>query len=460
MLGTVLQPEIEELIAQRRWEDLRNAVGTLHPADVADIIMDLPAGDEAIVFRVLPRPIATAVFAHIPVEHQEALLQSLSSEYTRVILEDMSPDDRAHLLNELPAAVTRRLLETLSTGEFEATRELLGYPLHTAGHYMTPRYVALQADMTAADALQHVRENGQGKETLNLLFVVDADGRLLKDVRLSALVLAEPTTRIMDIEDRPLVAISAAADREDVVKSFQKYDRFILPVTDADGHMLGIITADDVLDVAEMEATEDIHKIGGMEALGAPYLSVGFTSMIRKRAGWLSVLFVGEMLTATAMAHFEGEIARAVVLAMFVPLIISSGGNSGSQAATLIVRELALEELRLRDWLRVFRREVSSGLVLGTWLGLIGFTRVTLWQQLHLFDYGPHYLLVAATVWASLVGVVLFGTLAGSMLPLVLRWLGVDPATSSAPFVATLVDVTGLAIYFLVAAVILRGTLL
>ena len=273
-------------------------------------------------------------------------------------------------------------------------------------------------------------------------------------------MLATPDAIIANIEDRPLVSIPATMDREQVLRAFEKYDRTALPVVDRDGNMLGIITADDMLDVAEREASEDIQKIGGMEALDAPYLDVGYLQMVWKRGGWLSALFLGEMLTATAMSHFEGEIARAVVLAMFVPLIISSGGNSGSQAATLIVRSLALTELRLRDWWRVFVREMRSGLTLGAWLGLIGFLRIWLWQRLGLYDYGEHYLLVALTVWISLIGVVAFGSLSGSMLPFLLRRLGLDPATSSAPFVATLVDVTGLVIYFTVALLILRGTLL
>jgi magnesium transporter len=264
----------------------------------------------------------------------------------------------------------------------------------------------------------------------------------------------------MDIDDPPLVKMNATDDREEVLKAFEKYDRLALPVTDVDGHMLGIITVDDVLDVAEQEATEDIQKLGGMEALDAPYLQVNVLDMIKKRAGWLSALFLGEMLTATAMGFFEKEIARAVVLALFVPLIISSGGNSGSQATSLIIRSLALRELRLRDWFRVFRREIISGLALGSLLGFIGFIRIVLWEKLGLYQYGVHYMLVAFTVWVALVGVVMFGTLAGSMLPFILRKLGFDPATASAPFVATLVDVTGLCIYFTVALMILKGTLL
>jgi len=274
------------------------------------------------------------------------------------------------------------------------------------------------------------------------------------------LVLADTNNKVQEIKHHPMLSLHAKDDREEVVKAFERYDRLALPVTDADGNMLGIITVDDVFHVAEQEATEDMQKLGGMEALDAPYLNVDVFSMIRKRAGWLSALFLGEMLTATAMTYFEGEIAHAVVLALFVPLIISSGGNSGSQATSLIIRALALQELRLRDWFIVFRREIVSGLVLGTLLGAIGFIRIVVWEKLHFTDYGRHFLLVAFTVWFALIGVVTFGTIAGSMLPFVLRRLGFDPATSSAPFVATLVDVTGLCIYFTVALFILRGTLL
>jgi magnesium transporter len=376
------------------------------------------------------------------------------------LVESMRPDDRTRLLEELPAEVTRKLLESLPHNAMVRARGLLGYPEDSAGRYMTPEYVSLHPQMTAADALQHIRQTGRGKETLNVLYIVDEHGRLLEDLRLGSLVLADPATKITDINDPPLVCVRATDDREEVLKTFEKYDRIALPVTDAEGNMLGIITVDDVLDVAEQEATEDIQKLGGNEALDAPYLHVGVWSLVRKRGGWLSVLFLGEMLTATAMGFFEGEIAKAVVLALFVPLVISSGGNSGSQAASLIIRSLALRELTLGDWFRVFRRELLSGVVLGSMLGSIGFLRIVLWQHLHFTSYGQHYLLVASTVWLSLIGVVLFGTLAGSMLPFLLRKLGFDPATSSAPFVATLVDVTGLVIYFTVAYLIMRGTLL
>jgi magnesium transporter len=460
MLGSLLRPDLQQLIQEKQWDVLRDALSDFDPSDIAEILIEVPDRDDVVVFRLLPRTLAGRVFAYLPLDHQENLLRCLSNDQMRQLLAEMTPDDQTRLLEELPAAITRRLLEVLSPQELRAARDLLGYPPRTAGRYMTPQYVALRADMTAREALEHVRRTGRGKETLSILYVLDADGRLLQELRLGSLVLADPDAKVGSIEDRPLVAIPATTDGEEALRAFEKYDRAALPVTDRDGHMLGIITADDMFDVAAREATEDIQKIGGMEALDAPYLDVGYAQMVWKRGGWLSALFLGEMLTATAMTYFEGEIEKAVVLAMFVPLIISSGGNSGSQAATLIVRSLALTELRLRDWWRVLAREARSGVTLGAWLGLIGFFRIWLWQHLHLYNYGEHYLMVGLTVWLSLIGVVTFGSLSGSMLPFLLRRLGLDPATSSAPFVATLVDVTGLVIYFTVAYIVLRGILL
>ncbi len=460
MIGPLLGPDLQDLIREKNWDALRDVLSDFDPSDIAEILISIPDEDDVAIFRLLPRELAGQVFAYLPPDHQENLLRCLSHEQMRAVLQGMTPDDQARLLEELPAAVTRRLLETLTPRELQAARDLLGYPPHTAGRYMTPQYVALRPDMTAREALDHVRRTGHGKETLNILYVVDANGKLLEELRLGSLVLAEPETKVSEMEHRPLVSVPATTDRQEVLRAFKKYDRAALPVTDNNGHILGIITADDVLDVAEQEATEDIQKIGGMEALDAPYLDVSYFQMLWKRGGWLSVLFLGEMLTATAMGYFEDEIKRAAVLALFIPLIISSGGNSGSQASTLVVRSLALTELRLRDWWRVFARELRSGASLGVWLGFIGFLRIWIWQALGWYDYGGHYLLIGLTVWVSLIGVVCFGSLMGSMLPFMLRRVGFDPATCSAPFVATLVDVSGLIIYFIAAALILRGTLL
>jgi magnesium transporter len=460
MIGNVLQGDIEDILKRKNWDELRDAFSELDPSDIAEVLIDLPVEEEGVIFRMLPRRRAAAAFSYLPLDRQEELLRSFSNDQVRSILDSMTPDDRTRLLEELPAEVTRRLLETLSPEELRQARTLLGYPEGSAGRYMTPRYASVPPDMTARDALEHIRRTGRGKETLNVVYVVDRDGKLLEDVRLGSIVMAPPEMKSADIDDRPLISIPATADRQAVLEAFKKYDRVALPVTDDQGHMLGIITVDDVVDVAEQRATEEIQKIGGTEALDAPYLDVGFWSMVRKRGGWLSALFLGETLTATAMGYFEREIERAAVVALFVPLIISSGGNSGSQATTLIIRSLALTELKLRDWWRVFRKEIFSGIALGAFLGLIGFARIALWHWLGWADYRGHPYLMGLTVWASLIGVVTFGSVVGAMLPFLLRKLGFDPATSSAPFVATLVDVTGLCIYFLVAALILRTTLL
>lgn len=458
MLGPLLKPDILEVIQEKDWDALRTALSYFDPSDIAEILTDVPDEQDVTIFRLLPRDLAGRVFSYLPLDHQENLIRCLSNDQMRHVLAGMTPDDQTRLLEELPADVTRRLLETLSPEELAAARDLLYYPQGTAGRYMTPRYVALKPDMTAREALDHVRKTGRGQETLNILYVLDGQGKLIKELRLGSLVLADPNAKVDDIEDRALAYIQAMSERGEAVRAFKKYDRAALPVIDKDGHMLGIITADDVLDVAEEEATHEMQRIGGMESLDAPYLDVGYLSMIRKRGVWLSALFLGEMLTATAMTHYQTELEHMLVLAMFIPLIMSSGGNSGSQAATLIVRSLALTELRLSDWWRVFVRELRSGVTLGAWLGLIGFLRIMLWQTMGWADYSDHFVKVALTIWVSLIGVVMFGSLAGSMLPFLMRRLGFDPAASSAPFVATLVDVTGLVIYFTVASVILQGT--
>jgi magnesium transporter len=337
--------------------------------------------------------------------------------------------------------------------------KLLGYPEQSVGRLMTPHYVAVRETWTVQEVLDYVRTHGRDSETLNVVYVVDEEGRLIDDIRIRELLLTPLDVQASTLLDRRFAALKATDDEQTAVAVFRQYDRTALPVTDTAGMLIGIVTIDDVLDVAEAAATKDIQRIGGSEALDEPYMQIAFGRMVRKRAGWLTALFLGEMLTATAMGAFEAEISRAVVLALFVPLIISSGGNSGSQASTLVIRALALGEVGLHDWWRVMRREVLAGLALGTILGSIGFLRITLTSRFTTM-YGPYPHLVALTVGVALVGIVLWGTLVGSLLPFILRRLGFDPATSSAPFVATLVDVTGLVIYFSVALIILRGVML
>jgi magnesium transporter len=374
-------------------------------------------------------------------------------------LNDMAPDDRTHLLEELPASVTNQMLALLTAEERAVAISLLGYPEDSIGRLMTPDYVKVRPDWTVERVLDHIRQYGRDSETLSTIYVVDDQDVLLDDIRIRNILLASAETRIAELMDNKFVALEAADDQETAVSVFRREDLTALPVTDSSGTLIGIVTVDDVLDVAEAEATEDIQKIGGVEVLDRPFMQIGLTRMIRKRAGWLIILFLGEMLTATAMGFFEAQIAQAVVLALFVPLVISSGGNSGSQAATLVIRALALGELSLRDWSRVLGREILAGFALGLLLGAIGFLRIALWSTFFQ-AYGEHWFEVGLTVGVALVGVVLWGTVVGSMLPFVLQRIGLDPATSSAPFVATLVDVTGLVIYFSAAILILRGTLL
>jgi magnesium transporter len=459
-IGRALQPQLEELIRAKKWNDLRETLTGFDPSDTAEIMEALPDEDDAAIFRILPRDLAAQVFSHLPRDDQKALISLLSGDQLTSLLEWMTPDDRTRLFEGLPVQHSRRLLESLPPEQMKAASDLLGYPPETAGRYMTPEYVALRPDMTARESLDYIRQTGRSKETLSVLYVVDAHGRLVNDLRLAELVLADPDASVSKLSARSVVSVPVTMDREDVAREFEKYDREALPVIDDQGIMLGIITVDDVLDVLEHETTEDIQKIGGTEALDAPYKQTGFWQMVRKRGGWLAALFLGEMLTATAMGHFEHQIQKAAVLALFVPLIISSGGNSGGQATTIIIRSLALRELKLRDWWRVLGKELGTGLALGAFLGGIGFVRIVLWYHLGWHNYEGHPYLIALTVGCSLMGVVTLGSTVGSMLPFILRWAGLDPASASAPFVATLVDVAGLVMYFTIAVLLLRGAVL
>ena len=459
MLGKSIQPELEALIESKDFATIREVLDELLIPDIAELISDIDPKDRAVVFRLLPKSVATETFEYLDLDAQVDLVNALAKDEVSAILNGMSPDDRTALLEELPSAVARDLVTRLSAEERRIATTLLGYPEDSIGRLMTPDYVAVRSHWTVQQVLDSIREHGKDSETLNVIYLVDEKGKLVDDIRIREILLAQPTATVGEIADGLFVALQATEDQESCVEVFKKYDRVALPVVDRDGYLIGIVTIDDVLSVAEEEHTEDIHKFGAVEVLEAPYVDVPVLLMVRKRAIWLVVLFLGEMLTASAMQFFEADIARAVVLALFIPLIISSGGNSGSQAATLIIRAMALGEVALRDWWRVMRREVVSGLLLGSILGVIGFLRIVVWSTFTDI-YGEHALLVGIVVGISLVGVVLLGTLSGSMLPFLLRRVGLDPATSSAPFVATIVDVAGVVIYFTVAAAILSGTLL
>jgi magnesium transporter len=451
--------EVAAIIHARDFGRLRDMLRNRPGSDVAPVLANLSLEERVLVFRILPRQTAADTFAYLSTDEQTALLRAMASEEAAALLTNMAPDDRTTFLEELPAGATRRLLALLTPEERAEAVQLLGYPEGSIGRLMTSHYVRVKEDWTVAHVLEHIRAHGQDSETLNVIYVVDDNGLLIDDIRIRELLLTAPTNAVKSLMDRRFVALKATDDQETAVRVFRAEDLSALPVTDTTGALIGIVTVDDVLDVAEREATEDIQRLGGSEALNEPYMDIAFRRMVQKRAGWLTALFLGEMLTATAMGFFEKEIAKAVVLALFVPLIISSGGNSGSQASTLVIRALALGEVTLRDWWRVMRREIGAGLALGGILGTIGFLRITVWSAFSTI-YGEHWVLVALTVSLALVGVVLWGTLVGSLLPFGLRRLGFDPATSSAPFVATLMDVTGLVIYFTVGIVVLRGTVL
>ena len=465
MVGKLLLPEIKSLIDARDFGALRELFREWPRVDVAEVILDMPGNDQVIIFRVLPAALAADVFEYLDIDAQQQLLRAMAHEQVVSILNEMSPDDRTALLEEMPSAAARQLIKLLTPEERKVATALLGYPENSVGRLMTPDFIAVKDDWTVQHVLDYVREYGQDKETLNVIYVVDDHGKLIDDLRVREILLRPLTAKVSDIRNDTFAALKVNDSQEEALNVFRKYDRAALPVVDSSGVLVGIVTSDDMLDVAEEEATEDIQKFGGMEALDEPYMRISLWRMVRKRAGWLIILFLGEMLTATAMANYQEELAKALVLALFLPLIVSSGGNSGSQASTLMIRAMALGEVTLRDWWRVMRRELQAGISLGAILGAIGVIRVGAWaiigeQYLHRQPYGPHWPLVALTVGIALVGVVLWGTLSGSMLPFLLSRVGADPATSSAPFVATLVDVTGLIIYFSIALVIMRGAML
>jgi magnesium transporter len=436
-------------------------LSAMRPVDVAEALSRLQPDAAAQLIKALPFDLVVQVFDEPELEGRAEIFEKMDAATAAPLLEAMSADQQADLFRELPQSERDRLAKPLDAPTRQSLALLLRYPPEVAGGIMTTEAVTVPSDWTVDQTLKYIASVGGAKETVYTIYVLDATQRMVHVVSLRQLMMADRNARVLEVgPQRVPLSVTPTTDREDVARILSKYNLLAVPVVDEGGHLLGIVTVDDVIDAIVREQTEDVQKFGGMEALDEPYMEIGLFTMIKKRAGWLCALFIGEMLTATAMGFFEGEISKAVVLALFIPLIISSGGNSGSQATSLIIRAMALREVTLRDWWRVAVRELPSGIVLGLILGVIGFIRIMLWQQFGWYNYGSHHLLVALTVSSALVGVVTFGSLAGSMLPFVLRRFGFDPASASAPFVATLVDVTGLIIYFSVAVLILRGTLL
>ena len=461
-VAALLAPDILDLL-----DDDPSSVAAeteeIHPADLADIAEALPRERVADLLRALSAERAAEILEYLNEDLRSEVLERLPTRQAAALVSEMDPDERADVLEDLEEERADEILSKISEEAREETERLLAYEPDSAGGLMTTEFVSVSENSRVEDALAGVRRIARSgrREAMHAIYAVDEDGAVKGVMSLTELLAAPEGALVRDVAWEEVVTVPPTMDREEVARLTSNYDLVVLPVVDEQHHILGVVTVDDVIDALEEEHTEDVQRFGGMEALDEPYMQIGFWRMIRKRGGWLAVLLIGEMLTASVMRGFEEELSRALVLMIFVPLIISSGGNSGSQATSLIIRAIALGEVRLKDWWRVALRELPSGLALGLLLGLLGVIRVATWQYFGIGGgYGEHYVRIALTVGIALLGVVTFGSLAGSMLPFLLRRIGFDPASASAPFVATLVDVTGLSIYFWVALLMLRGTLL
>jgi magnesium transporter len=454
-----LQEQFEFFLLEENAMHMAEFLNELNISDVAQLIEEnWEQASEIMAALSIHR--AASTFKIIELGIQKDIIQELPPLKTAALLNELPADDRTSFLEELSTNAVRELIKLLNPEERKITLSLLGYPEGSVGRLMTPDYIAVQSDWTIAEVLEHIREVGQESETIDVIYVINDQGELLDDVRIKEFLLSPPDKMVSELTDGRYIELNVYDDQEKANQVFKMNNRVALPVVDNNNILLGIVTIDDVLWVANEEFSEDMQKMGGTEALDEPYLEISIFKLFKKRVGWLIVLFLGEMLTATAMASYEHALDQALILSLFIPLIISSGGNTGSQASSLIIQALTVGEVTMEDWWKVMRREIVSGIMLGTVLGIIGFSRVMVWSQIFPEVYGAHYFLVAMVVGVSLIGVVMFGTISGSMLPIVLKRLGADPAVSSAPFVATLVDVTGVIIYFNCAYYFLKGTML
>ncbi|OJU22800.1 MAG: magnesium transporter [Sphingobacteriales bacterium 41-5] len=454
-----LKEQFEELLDSGKNREIRDFLDDQNIADVVDIVYEFPEQESQIIANMSTHR-AVNVFKLLEAANQKDIIHELPPSVTAALLNGMPADDRTDFFEELPSDAVRELIKLLDPDERRITLTLLGYPENSIGRLMNPDYVYVYAHNTIEEVFQTIKKYGKNSEAINVIYVIDEKGNLLDDIRIGEFLLNDPETKVSDLMDERVISLSAYDDQESASEVFKMNNRVALPVVSNSNKLMGIVTIDDVLWVASEEFSEDMQKMGGTQALEEPYLDMPLFQLFKKRVPWLVILFLGEMLTASAMAYFEDEIARAVVLALFIPLIISSGGNSGSQASTLVIQAMAVGELTVKDWWRVLRREIASGFLLGSVLGIIGFVRIFVYHSLFPHLYGEHWVLLGFTISFTLLGIVLWGTIAGSMLPILLKRLGADPAVSSAPFVATLVDVTGIVIYFSIAFALLSGTLL
>jgi magnesium transporter len=460
-LAALVAPDILDLLEESP-ATIAAETEEMHPADLADVAELIPREQVAAFIAALPPARAADVLEYLEEELRTRLLEELPTEQAAALVSHMTPDDRTDVLEEIDEEVAQEIVSELPAEARAETERLRQFEPDTAGGLMTTEFVSVSGESFVDDTLEAVRALARSgrREATYAIYATDPEGRLVGVLSLRELLAAAPGARISDVAWTEVVSVSPSADRQEVARITANYDLIAVPVVSESGHLMGVVTVDDVIDAIQEEQTEDIQRLGGMEALDEPYTSIGFWAIVRKRAGWLTILFLGQFLTASAMQGFGDELQRALVLSLFIPLIVSSGGNSGSQATSLIIRAMALGEVTQKDWWKVALRELPTGLTLGALLGVLGFARVVLWQSVGWYDYGEHYVLLGVTVGIAVLGVVAFGSLIGSMLPFVLRRLGLDPASASAPFVATLVDVTGVIIYFLVALLLLTGTVL
>ncbi|WP_185867058.1 magnesium transporter [Blattabacterium cuenoti] len=422
-----------------------------NPNDVIKIFSLLKLCKAISIFRVLDLPI------------KKKIIKGLPSIKKMELLNNLSVDDRVSFFKKIPKRILKDLIKYLNSEEKCKTLVSLGYPENSVGRLIIPYYLAVQKTWSVQEVLDYIRKEVKNSDVIEIIYIVDQKGKLIDDIKIREFLLVDPNTKVYDLinsDKKNTATLNITNTEEEASKIFSLSNRVSLPVIDDKNFLLGIVTVDDILWVLNENYREDFQKIGGMEVLDQSYLNVPLYKLIKKRAGWLILLFIGEMLTTTVMQEFSSVIEKAVVLALFIPLVVSSGGNSGSQAASLIIQAMALGEVKIKDWWIVMRREIICGFFLGSILGLTGFIRVVAWHKINLFNYGTHWILVGFTVFLSLIGVVLWGTLSGSMLPFIIKKLRGDPASSSAPFVATLVDVVGLIIYFSMSYLLLHGTLL
>lgn len=460
MIVDLLKPEFDELIAAKDWVALKDVLNDVPAVDVAQLLEELDKEIAIVIFRLLKKQKAADVFTYLSTGKGRELLSIFTAQQLSEVMSNLEPDERVALMEELPGRLTQRVMNSMETEDRKLVQKLLGYPDESVGRLMTPRYVRVKKDWSIQKAMDHIRKFGHSAETVNVIYVVNESEQLIDDLRLNQLILADPQAPIASLMDESFEALSAFEDQEDAVKMLSKYDRVAMPVVDSGGVLVGIVTIDDIIDVAEEETTEDMQLMAGMDALDDYYSQTTIYEMVKKRIGWLALLFVGQLFTTTAMGAYESVIANAVFISFFIPMIISSGGNSGSQAATLIIRALSTDDIDRNAWGKVLGRELLSGLMLGCIMAVLGFFVILGWGYLASGAFTEELVLSALVVGLSLIGVVLWGNISGSMLPFLLSKMGLDPAVTSAPFVSTLSDVTGIIIYFSIAIALLEGVVL